>query len=45
MTGKHFTSIQPKSKLNDFELNPNSGLLFTAQDEARMGAFFIPSIG
>lgn len=45
MTGKHFTSIQPKSKLNDFELNPNSGLLFTAQDEAKMGAYFIPSIG
>ena len=44
-TGNHFTSIQPKSKLNDFEICHESGLVLTATEEARLGAYFLPSIG
>lgn len=43
--GKHFTSIEPETDINDVCLVENSGLLFTAQEGIQMGAYYIPQLG
>ncbi|EGR30754.1 nucleolar protein 10, putative [Ichthyophthirius multifiliis] len=42
--GKVFTSIEPNSGINRFCLCPNSGLLLVAQEESRLGTYFIPQM-
>ncbi|CAO3627840.1 unnamed protein product [Cunninghamella echinulata] len=44
-TGKHFTSIEPETDINDICMVGDSGLLFTAQEGIQMGAYFIPQLG
>jgi len=44
-TGKLYTNVQTKKDINDFALYPNSGMIFTACEEEKLGAYFIPSIG
>ncbi|KAI9316836.1 WD40-repeat-containing domain protein [Dichotomocladium elegans] len=43
--GKHFTSIEPETDINDVCLVENSGLIFTAQEGIQMGAYYIPQLG
>jgi len=44
-TGKIFTNIEGNSDINDVELVGNSGLLFVANDDTRIGTYFIPELG
>ena len=44
-TGKLFTNIQTKKEVNDFAIYRNSGMIFTACEEEKMGAYFLPSLG
>lgn len=44
-TGKHFTSVEPETDINDVCLVENSGLIFTAQEGIEMGAYYIPQLG
>ncbi|CAF93892.1 unnamed protein product, partial [Tetraodon nigroviridis] len=44
-TGKMFTSIQPQTNINDVCLYPNSGMLFTANEDPKMSTFYIPALG
>lgn len=44
-TGELFTSIDSQSKLNDVKFFPESGLILTANDSPRCGAFYVPSLG
>ncbi|CAO3627187.1 unnamed protein product [Cunninghamella blakesleeana] len=44
-TGKHFTSIEPETDINDLCMVGDSGLLFTAQEGIQMGAYYIPQLG
>ncbi|KAM9354074.1 nucleolar protein 10 [Pholidichthys leucotaenia] len=44
-TGKLFCSIQPQSNINDVCLYPNSGMLFTANEDPKMNTFYIPALG
>ena len=43
--GKHFTSIEPETDINDVCVVENSGLIFTAQEGIQMGAYYIPQLG
>ncbi|KAI8371626.1 WD40-repeat-containing domain protein [Radiomyces spectabilis] len=43
--GKHFTSIEPETDINDVCVVENSGLLFTAQEGIQMGSYYIPQLG
>jgi ribosome biogenesis protein ENP2 len=44
-TGKLYTNIQTKKEVNDFALYKNSGMVFTACEEEKLGAYFLPSMG
>ncbi|KAI8078938.1 WD40-repeat-containing domain protein [Gilbertella persicaria] len=44
-TGKHFTSIEPETDINDVSLVEDSGLIFTANEGIQMGSYFIPQLG
>ncbi|KAM9708617.1 nucleolar protein 10 [Menidia menidia] len=44
-TGKMFSSIQPESDINDVCMYPNSGMLFTANEDPKMNTFYIPALG
>ncbi|XP_028995324.1 nucleolar protein 10 [Betta splendens] len=43
--GKVFSSIQPQTNINDVCLYPNSGMLFTANEDPKMNTFYIPALG
>ncbi|KAI7871750.1 WD40-repeat-containing domain protein [Spinellus fusiger] len=45
ISGKHFTSIEPETDINDVCVVENSGMLFTAQEGVQMGAYYIPQLG
>lgn len=38
-------NFEPKYKTNDLKLFPDSGLILTANEHPKCGAFFIPSLG
>ncbi len=42
--GKLFTSVEPKSEINGFQLVKDSGLILIASDEPRIGTYFIPQL-
>ncbi|XP_028294381.1 nucleolar protein 10 [Gouania willdenowi] len=44
-TGKLFSSIQPQANINDVCMYPNSGMLFTANEDPKMNTFYIPALG
>ncbi|KAG0173522.1 hypothetical protein DFQ28_008206 [Apophysomyces sp. BC1034] len=44
-SGKHFTSIEPETDINDVCPVDNSGLIFTAQEGIQMGTYYIPELG
>uniref|UniRef100_H2T0M2 Nucleolar protein 10 n=1 Tax=Takifugu rubripes TaxID=31033 RepID=H2T0M2_TAKRU len=44
-TGKVFASIQPQTNINDVCIYPNSGMLFTANEDPKMSTFYIPTLG
>ena len=44
-TGKLFTNIEPKAKINDIELVGNSGVILVANEDVRIGTYYIPSLG
>jgi ribosome biogenesis protein ENP2 len=45
-SGKLFTNIEPKNGINDIELpGDGNGLLFAAQEQAKVGTYFIPQLG
>jgi ribosome biogenesis protein ENP2 len=44
-SGKHFTSIEPETDINDVCMVGDSGLLFTANEGIQMGAYYIPQLG
>lgn len=44
-SGKVFTNIESTCDLNDVELVGNSGLLLVANEEVRIGTYFIPELG
>uniref|UniRef100_A0A3B5AXC4 Nucleolar protein 10 n=1 Tax=Stegastes partitus TaxID=144197 RepID=A0A3B5AXC4_9TELE len=44
-TGKLFSSIQPQANINDVCIYPNSGMLFTANEDPKMNTFYIPALG
>uniref|UniRef100_A0A3Q1CFR2 Nucleolar protein 10 n=1 Tax=Amphiprion ocellaris TaxID=80972 RepID=A0A3Q1CFR2_AMPOC len=44
-TGKLFSSIQPQVNINDVCMYPNSGMLFTANEDPKMNTFYIPALG
>ncbi|XP_077477618.1 nucleolar protein 10 [Stigmatopora argus] len=44
-SGKVFSSIQPESNINDVCMYPESGMLFTANEDPKMNTFYIPALG
>ncbi|KAI8984209.1 WD40-repeat-containing domain protein [Mycotypha africana] len=44
-TGKHFTSVEPETDINDVTIVEDSGLIFTANEGIQMGAYYIPQLG
>lgn len=44
-TGKHFTSIEPETDINDVTTVEESGLILTANEGIQMGSYFIPQLG
>ncbi|XP_047201735.1 nucleolar protein 10 [Girardinichthys multiradiatus] len=44
-SGKLFSSIQPQTDINDVCMYPNSGMLFTANEDPKMNTFYIPALG
>ncbi|CAO3694431.1 unnamed protein product [Rhizopus stolonifer] len=44
-SGKHFTSIEPETDINDVTVVEDSGLIFTANEGIQMGSYFIPQLG
>ncbi|XP_004082720.1 nucleolar protein 10 isoform X2 [Oryzias latipes] len=44
-TGKIFSSIQPQTNINDVCIYPNSGMIFTANEDTKMNTFYIPALG
>ncbi|OZJ04886.1 hypothetical protein BZG36_02508 [Bifiguratus adelaidae] len=45
LNGKHFTSVEPPTDINDVCPVGNSGLLFTANEGIQMGSYYIPQLG
>ena len=43
--GELYTSIQPAEQINNLAMVKNSGIIFAAQEQHRIGAYYIPSIG
>ncbi|KAK6488491.1 nucleolar protein 10-like [Huso huso] len=44
-TGKIFSTLEPEHDINDVCLYPNSGMLFTANEDPKMNTFYIPALG
>lgn len=44
-TGRMVASIESPSVVNQITFYPNSGMIFAANDQPRMGVYFVPSIG
>ncbi|KAI9363754.1 WD40-repeat-containing domain protein [Pilaira anomala] len=44
-SGKHFTSIEPETDINDVTTVEDSGLILTANEGIQMGSYFIPQLG
>lgn len=44
-SGKHFTSIEPETDINDVTTVDDSGLILTANEGIQMGSYFIPQLG
>ncbi|KAJ8289502.1 hypothetical protein GJAV_G00002060 [Gymnothorax javanicus] len=44
-TGKLFSSIEPQADVNDVCVYPDSGMLFTANEDPKMNTFYIPALG
>uniref|UniRef100_A0A3Q0RUV8 Nucleolar protein 10 n=1 Tax=Amphilophus citrinellus TaxID=61819 RepID=A0A3Q0RUV8_AMPCI len=44
-TGKLFSSIEPQTNINSVCVYPNSGMLFTANEDPKMNTFYIPALG
>ncbi|KAG2237362.1 hypothetical protein INT48_009490 [Thamnidium elegans] len=44
-SGKHFTSIEPETDINDVSTVDDSGLILTANEGIQMGSYFIPQLG
>uniref|UniRef100_A0A3P8WHL2 Nucleolar protein 10 n=1 Tax=Cynoglossus semilaevis TaxID=244447 RepID=A0A3P8WHL2_CYNSE len=44
-SGKVFSSIEPPANINDVCIYPQSGLLFTANEDPKMNIFYIPALG
>ena len=41
-----FTNIEPKAEINDLEIcGDGSGLIFSPQDQEKIGTYFLPSLG
>uniref|UniRef100_UPI003AAA90D4 nucleolar protein 10 isoform X4 n=1 Tax=Centroberyx gerrardi TaxID=166262 RepID=UPI003AAA90D4 len=43
--GKVFSSIEPQTNINDVCIYPQSGMLFTANEDPKMNTFYIPALG
>ena len=44
--GSLFTNIEPKNEINDIEIcGDGSGMIFSPQEQEKIGAYFIPSLG
>uniref|UniRef100_F7G6T0 Nucleolar protein 10 n=1 Tax=Monodelphis domestica TaxID=13616 RepID=F7G6T0_MONDO len=43
--GKIFTSLEPEHDINDVCLYPDSGMLLTANENPKMGIYYIPVLG
>ncbi|KAF5879837.1 nucleolar protein 10, partial [Clarias magur] len=43
--GKVFSSIEPPANINDVCVYPDSGMLFTANEDPKMNTFYIPALG
>ena len=44
-TGNLYTNVQPKKEINDFCVYKQSGLIFTACEQEKIGSYFVPSLG
>merc|ERR1740121_803825 len=44
-SGKMVSSVESKSTINQLVFYPNSGMFFTANDQERVGVYFVPSLG
>ncbi|RVE66367.1 hypothetical protein OJAV_G00106740 [Oryzias javanicus] len=44
-TGNIFSSNQPQTSINDVCIYPDSGMIFTANEDTRMNTFYIPALG
>ena len=44
-TGALFSNIEPKHDVNDVALCANSGLVLIAQEDTKIGSYFLPSLG
>lgn len=44
-SGKMVASAESKSTINQVVFYPNSGMFFTANDQERVGVYFVPSLG
>lgn len=42
--GKIFTNIEPKHQINMFNLVPDSGMILMAEENPRIGVYFIPEL-
>ncbi|KAL1918913.1 uncharacterized protein VTP21DRAFT_2294 [Calcarisporiella thermophila] len=43
--GKHFTSIEPATDINDVCMVPDSGMMFVANEGMQMLTYYIPALG
>lgn len=43
--GELFTNIEPKAKINDFEIVGDSGMMLVAGEQVRIGTYYLPSLG
>ncbi|XP_063080309.1 nucleolar protein 10, partial [Engraulis encrasicolus] len=44
-TGKIFSTVEPQTNINDVCMYPNSGMLFTANEDPKMNTLYIPALG
>ncbi|XP_012678932.2 nucleolar protein 10 [Clupea harengus] len=44
-TGKIFSTVEPQADINDVCIYPDSGMLFTANEDPKMNTLYIPALG
>ena len=44
-TGELYTVITPAERINNLAIVENSGVIFVAQEQHRIGSYYIPSVG